>query len=181
MKNSFQKTIFILVCVLIISILYLSLRSQLFDHKDRFRFFKPLVSNAFDFIHHRGEGYYFYNSDLERWITKKDPVTGNHATVIDSVIVDIHYHDDFILAIRQPRTLTKSNNRTLYNFQNKCEYWILNKENDEVFGPLDIKGFLEMLGERKICLDCDINDIFSRSLGSPPHSVPDQCLITTNQ
>ncbi len=122
--------------------------------------------------------YYLYEVDLERWLSKKNPTTGEITKVVDSVVFDIHRSDPYILAIRQPQSTVKdSNDITRYKYSKDCEYWIVNTNTDDVFGPLQKIRFFEQLIEIGICADCKLEDFFTNALGKPSFSVPDHCLI----
>ncbi len=129
------------------------------------------------FFPHIGNGYYFYSIDYERWISKKDPVTKKETRVIDSYILDVSYINSYVLVIRQPQNTIKTNQSiTNYEYPNLCEYWVINKNSDEVFGPSNEGSFLSILADENICVDCSIENIFKSALGSSPSGVPDSCL-----
>ncbi len=106
---------------------------------------------------HLGSGYlYFYEQEYrkENCILKETKNKGSRDVIIFPTIILIEYDKDYILALQQ-RTKEADDlfsDYDLYNNQikNKYQLWIIDKNNNKIYGPLNYQEYYKKVNELKI-------------------------------
>lgn len=103
-----------------------------------------------------GNDYFLFGNGANTTISKKVPdKVGVYDDIIMGEIIEYTYDDNYILVYREvtEKCQVFFNNHELWTEKNntpKKQFWVINKVNEKVFGPLNFVEYLELKKEKEI-------------------------------